>query len=307
VKTIQQITSEVTKNFLKHFGETPLRQRNEDIQKEAIELARFTSMKNLKEKHGDLLASLLMSFQENGWSPEECVEATLNKIESRARQYQAYGRKLSVAILGGAFNPIHEGHIAVAEFLLNFSGVFDEVWITPCYSHMYHKLLAAPKHRLEMCRLATAHDRRIKVFDYEIQHKLGGETYNFVKRLMDEDFAKNKYDFSMVIGMDNANDFDKWVNYQDLERMIRFVVIPRTGVEINHRSLWYTKPPHMLLVPEKPLPEISSSHIRHELNFAKVLKKPCAYMRREVFEYIKKHKLYNFNPKADSMGVIRKG
>ena len=72
-------------------------------------------------------------------------------------------------------------------------------------------------------------------------------------------------------------------------------------------SMWYTKPPHMLLVPEKPLPEISSTEIRRQLNFAKVLKKPCAYMRREVFEYIKENKLFNFNPKADTMGVVRKG
>jgi nicotinic acid mononucleotide adenylyltransferase len=41
-----------------------------------------------------------------------------------------------------------------------------------------------------------------------------------VKKLLSEDFAKNERDFSLAIGMDNANTFDKWVNHQDLERMI---------------------------------------------------------------------------------------
>ena len=264
---MDSLLKKIKKIFLKNFGETPLRQRNEDILQEAIEISRFTSIKNLKEEHGDLLCSLLMSFLENGWDVEECVEATLKKIESRTKQYQAYGRKLNVAILGGAFDPIHLGHIAVAEFLLNFSGIFDEVWVSPCLVHLYNKRMAPAKHRLEMCRLATAHDRRIKVFDYEIKNKLGGETYNFVKRLMDEDFAKNKYNFSIVIGADNANTFDKWVNYQDLEKMIRFIVIPRTGVALSSKSMWYTKPPHMLLVPETPLPEISSTNIRQEFQF----------------------------------------
>jgi cytidyltransferase-like protein len=216
---MNKLINKIATVFESNFGQTPLRQRNEDILNEAIELSRFTTMQNLKEEHGDLLCTLLMSFKENGWDPTECINATLEKINRRKNQYHAYGRKLNVAILGGAFDPITSGHVAVAEFILNFSSIFDQVWVMPCYQHIY-KQMVSTKHRLEMCKLATAHDRRIKVFDYEIKHKLGGETYNLVKKLMNEDFAKNKFDFSMIIGLDNANTFDKWVNYQDLERMI---------------------------------------------------------------------------------------
>jgi nicotinate-nucleotide adenylyltransferase len=237
MKNIAQICTEIEKVFKKHFGETSLRERNDDILHEAIELSRFTSIPHLKEESGDLLCSLLMGIRENGWDPEEIIAGTLKKIESRALQYQAYGRKIKVAILGGAFNPVHDGHIAIARFLLDFSGEFDEVWLCPCYSHMYNKVLAPPQHRFEMCRIAAAGDRRIKVFDYEIKNKLGGETFHFVKRLMAESFAKNKYNFSMAIGMDNANTFDSWVNYKDLEKMIRFIVIPREGVKIDRKSM----------------------------------------------------------------------
>jgi nicotinate-nucleotide adenylyltransferase len=263
MKTLKEICKAIQKQFESSFGQTPLRQRNEDILREAIELSRFTSIANLKEEHGDLLCSLLMSCQENGWDPEECIEATLAKIKCREAQYKAYGRKLNVAVLGGAFDPVHEGHIAVAKFVLDFSSMFDQAWLMPCYKHLYGKKMADAKHRLEMCHIAAEGDRRIIVSDYEIKHKLGGETYHLTKKLLEEDFAKHQYDFSFVIGMDNANTFDKWQNFEDLERMVRFVVIPRKGYENSHSGrAWYMKVPHMFLVPEKELPEISSSAIR---------------------------------------------
>jgi nicotinate-nucleotide adenylyltransferase len=298
--SIQDLSQKVKKVFEKNFGQTPLRQRNEDIRKEAEELERFTTIANLKEEHGDLLSTLLMSFNENEWDPVECVEATLAKIERRSHQYKAYGRKLSVAILGGAYNPVHLGHVAIAEFLLNYSSRFDMVFMLPCYKHMYDKQLAPAKDRLEMCRLATKHDRRIRIFDYEIKNKLGGETYHLVKQLMAEDFAKNKFEFTFVIGGDNAATFDKWVNYQDLEKMIPFIVIPRQGVTLKDMGSWYLKPPHTFLYPETPIPNISSTNVRDNLKilFSRSVASGMAYnfvekqLNPEVFEYIKKNKLY---------------
>jgi len=265
ISNIHSLAAKIHTIFVENFGITPLRQRNQDILGEAMEISRFSSIANLKEEHGDLLCSLLVSFKENGWDPVECIEATLKKIERRKSQYQAYGRKLSIAIFGGAFDPITVGHTAVAEFLLNVSSQFDEVWITPCYKHLYNKKMADPEYRLELCRLATKHDRRIKVWDYEIKHKLGGETYNLVKRLLADKEYYDKYSFSIVIGMDNANTFSQWMNFKDLERLIPFVVVTRSGIEIKHESNWYLNAPHKFLVPEKPLPEVSSTIVKDDI------------------------------------------
>jgi nicotinate-nucleotide adenylyltransferase len=289
-KTFLQVCSKIQKIFEGSFGQTPLRQRNEDILREAIELSRFTSIANLKEEHGDLLCSLLMSCQENGWSPEDLIEATLAKIKRREKQYQAYGRKLNVAIIGGAFDPISPGHIAIAELILNSSSVFDTVWMMPCFKHMYGKKMVSPEHRLEMCRLATKHDRRIVVSDYEIKNKLGGETYHLAKRLFNEDFATHQFDFSFVIGLDNALTFDKWQNFEDLERMARFVVVPRQGYTEKNSRAWYMKTPHMFLCPEKSLPDISSTIIREDLKKGRDF--PEENLNPDVFNYIRKNKLY---------------
>jgi nicotinate-nucleotide adenylyltransferase len=302
LKTFQETLKVIKARFEESFGQTPLRQRNEDILKEAIELSRFTSMANLKEEHGDLLCSLLMSFQENGWDPAECVQATLAKIKRREAQYKAYGRKLNVAILGGAFDPIHKGHVAIAKFVLDFSTAFDQVWLMPCYKHLYGKKMQSPEHRLAMCRLAVEGDRRIVVSDYEIKNKLGGETYHLAKRLLSEDFAKHQYDFSFVMGMDNANTFDKWQNFEDLERMVRFVIVPRPGYPVEKKQSWYMKPPHMFVFPEwGGLYGVSSTEIRDKLNHRQSLEelvktRPSQFLKdnldQKVLDYILKNKLY---------------
>jgi nicotinate (nicotinamide) nucleotide adenylyltransferase len=284
--SVKSLQRKIEKVFLTYFGRTPLRQRLEDISKECTELTRFIDLRNLEEETGDLLASTLMLCNENGWDADKLVSATLEKIKRRQLQYQALGRKVSVALIGGAFNPVTNGHIKLAQFVLNSSKTFDEVWLVPCYGHMYGKQMATPEQRLEMCRMAVKVDGRIKVCDYEISHKLKGETYHFLKQLLSEDFAKDQYDFSYVIGLDNANTFDKWVNYEDLERMMRFVVVGRQGVKRDEKVNWYLKPPHIYLMPDKEdIPEVSSTQVREAVALAKY-EDAAKLVDPSVYQYI---------------------
>jgi nicotinate-nucleotide adenylyltransferase len=256
----------IKKVFEESFGRTPLNQRLDDIFGEAVELKRFTDLQNLKEEVGDLICSAVQLCNECDWDVDEVVVATLKKIKQRQDQYHTLGRKISVAILGGAFDPPTKGHFGIAQYVLNTSRTFDEVWLMPCWRHMYSKDMASPEQRLQMVRDICKYDGRIKPFDYEIKHQLSGETYQTIKMLQAEDFAKNKYDFSWIIGMDNANAFDRWVNYQNLEKMIRFVVVPRTGVERDPKVDWYLKPPHIFLGnPDHEIGEVSSTLVRDSL------------------------------------------
>jgi cytidyltransferase-like protein len=167
-----EIQKQVREVFNDAFGRTPLKQRLDDILGEAIELSRYTDDKNLNEEAGDALASLIALCDERGLNFEDMVQNTLNKIVKRKQQYKSLGRKVKVAILGGAFDPIHNGHIQVAKFVLNTSTTFDEVWLMPAYNHMSGKNMLPAKHRIKMCELAAKADGRIKVFDYEIKKRL---------------------------------------------------------------------------------------------------------------------------------------
>ena len=282
----------VDNKFREHFGYTPLKERLKDIQNEFFELMKWQDVQNLKEETGDLLSSLLKLCSESGWDAEELIENTLSKIDRRAEQYKTLGRTTKVAILGGAFNPIHNGHIQLAQFVLNTSGEFDEVWLMPANSHMANKEMVSAEHRLEMCKLASKKDARIKVFDYEIKNNLKGETYYFFKRLKEEKELTEKYQFSMIIGLDNANSFDKWVNYEELERLAQFVVVPRKGVERDLNVDWYLQKPHIFLNTETTIIEASSTLIRNILNKQSNIFDIEDYLDPNVLQYIKGNNLY---------------
>jgi nicotinate-nucleotide adenylyltransferase len=301
IQTLAGLQEKVHDTYTAIFGRTPLKQRLDDIMGEAMELHRFTDLRNMREEAGDLLGSLLQLINENGWSAQDLILENLSKIDRRKNQYKSLGRKIKVAILGGAFNPITPGHIEVAQFVLNSSKTFDEVWLLPCANHMYGKKLESPKHRLNMCHLASKIDRRIKVSNFEIINKLSGETYHMVKKFLETDMGKNMVDISLIIGMDNANTFEKWVNYEELERMIRFVVVPRTGESPKRGVNWYRKTPHIFLEPEKPILEISSTVLREAFsdfwtngNSANpVLLDMRARGFDEILDYVVEHKLYH--------------
>ena len=228
---------------------------------------------------------------ENDWNAEDLINSTLKKIDRRADQYKTLGRKTKVAILGLASNPIHKGHIQLAQFVLNSSGEFDEVWIMPCHNHMYNKEMVSAEHRLKMCEIAAKVDNRIKVFDYEIRNQLKGETFYFFKRLKEETELTEKYQFAMIIGLDNANTFDKWVNYQELERLARFIVVPREGIIRDPDVNWYLQEPHIFLNCENHIMEVSSTLIRDLLksnNRSEILN----YLDKNVYDYIVENKLY---------------
>jgi nicotinate-nucleotide adenylyltransferase len=297
-----KLQEQVNKVFTAEFGRTPLTQRLDDIRGEAIELHRFTDMRHLREELGDLLSSTIQCATECGWTLEDLIRENLAKIESRHLQYKSLGRKIQVAILGGAFNPPTLGHIEIAKYVLDTSNTFDEVWLMPCYQHMYGKEMEPPEHRLAMCEIAAKVDGRIKVCDYEIVNQLSSETYQTMKRMLEEDWAKQKIGVHMIIGMDNANSFDKWVNYAHLERLLPFVVVPRKGVEMDPKVTWYLQPPHIFLGhSEREIREVSSTEVREILRTMFTGMDVDNKLDRRVYDYILQNGLYGVKKRGEHL------
>ena len=195
--------------------------------------------------------------------------------------------KKQIAILGGAFDPPTIGHFKLATYVLDNTDV-SKVWIVPCYKHMYGKNMSDFSHRINMCKL-TMTDNRIKIMDIEKLIQSNGQTYDLVQSL----FKKygDAREFSFIIGQDNANDFHKWYNYELLQEMIRFIVVPRKGV-CNNGSDWYLKPPHIYLKGSSPIPEISSTEIRQRIKSNDYGSTFFKHMSLPVFGYIKQNHLY---------------
>ena len=189
-----------------------------------------------------------------------------------------------VVIFGLAGNPIHVGHTAIAKELTKHC---DEVWLSPCYSHMHNKEMASPTDRLEMCRLAVAEIKNVKVSPIEINHQWARSSYEFLCQLRE---TFDDTDFSFCIGQDNADAIEKWKFYDKLIAEFPFIVVPRNGWTpenvVNER--WYDRKPHLFLEDFKTY-NISSTLIR------KSPKTMQDALHPKVSRYIKKHHLYEIH------------
>jgi nicotinate (nicotinamide) nucleotide adenylyltransferase len=286
---LAQISTRIAERFQSTFGRTPLAERVQDILAQATTLGRFADLDHLKDEAGDLLCGVLQLCTECRWDPAALVEATLAKVEARREIYSRLGRKLRVALLGGAFDPIHRGHVEVACEVLRLGGV-DEVWLMPCYEHLAGKSMAPAEQRVEMCRIAARTTRGVGVFDYEIRHRFRGETYHLVKKLMAEEVARVRCDFSLIVGQNNADAFSTWTNAEGLERLIPFLIVPRTGCATPRAASWYFRPPHRYLENARQEFTTSSTEVRRLL-------RSCdpgveRLVAPEILEYIRTKGLY---------------
>jgi len=303
-KKIQEIVDKV---FTEAFIHTPLTKRLEDIAGECRELCNYTNLANLKEETGDLLASLIQLCNESGWDFAELIRDNSAKIHSRMLQYKGRGRKTQVAILGGAFDPVTVAHIELAELVLKVSKWADEVWMMPVYQHMDGKEMVSPEHRLEMLKIATKNDGRIKVCDYEIKHQLHGETYHLLNKLI-HDKEYDNYRFAFVIGIDRANTIKDWYNSDELLKMdVPFIVSPRNGIKRDDWINWYLQPPHIYIQDEggNSVSAASSTQARKlfvmlkeetrpypSLSYVEIKESLLKVITHDVFEYIMRNKLY---------------
>ncbi len=136
---------------------------------------------------------------------------------------------MKIALLVGAFNPPHIGHIWIAQQVLDFTDV-DEVWLVPNFGHKYyginpHKKTAPAADRLAMTRYLES--PRIKVSTLEVDHETTGQTIELLPLLPKD------HEFSFIIGSDQLPRFTEWHGYQELLAAMRFLVFPRLGHPVD--------------------------------------------------------------------------
>lgn len=132
---------------------------------------------------------------------------------------------MKVAVLGGTFNPIHYGHLRIAEEVRE-SLRLDKVLFMPTYitPHKTEEAITPPEVRLEMIRTAIADNPGFGVSEIEIRR--GGRSFT-VDTL--RELKKKEEDISLIIGNDSFNDITSWYEYEELFRLSSFIVVPRPG------------------------------------------------------------------------------
>ncbi len=164
---------------------------------------------------------------------------------------------LRTALFGGSFNPIHEGHLALADYVLQ-QGLADEVWFVVSPRNPL-KPTADPAdavQRLEGVRAALKNHPGC--FASDIEFSLPLPSY-FVQTFQKALTEYPDREFSLVIGGDNLDVFTSWKDYQFLLNHLDILVYPRPGAKNIVPSEW--KRVRML---HGPLIDLSSTQIRQK-------------------------------------------
>lgn len=289
--SLEEMMRRVNEVFRAAFGTTTLDERVADVQSQSFSIRRYRDLAHLRKETGDLLASVLQLCNECGWQPTELIEHTLDRIDDRSEIYQRLGRKQRIGLISGAFDPIHVGHLELANSALQ-SGAVDEVWFMPCFAPVGGREVASVADRLEMCRLAMEGRSKIRVFEYEIEHTFRGENYHLVKRLLGDTAFRDRIEFLMIVGQDHAEQLMATDLGEPLEQLIPFVVIPRAGGSQAKSTAWYMRPPHQFLSEEGAATKnISSTEVRALLNQSDP--RVSHLVPEPVLRYIRRNELYS--------------
>lgn len=165
---------------------------------------------------------------------------------------------MRTGIFGGSFNPIHNGHIALARQLREVAQL-DEVWlmVSPQNPLKQQEGLLADDLRLQMAQMALKDDPFIKVSDYECHLPRPSYTWHTLQSLQ-RDYPDRE--FVLLIGGDNWERFPFWYRADDIVSNYQLVVYPRRGSDIDIAAL----PPTVTVV-EAELLDISSTDIRRRV------------------------------------------
>ncbi len=172
-----------------------------------------------------------------------------------------------VGLLGGSFDPIHLGHVGIAQAAIAQLAL-DEVWFIVAFqTNLKDELSAGFFERLAMVEIAIAGDSHLKVCDVEKNLPVPSYTINTMEVLIKQYPEVN---FTFLIGSDQAEQLDKWHRFDELLKMVEFKIISRDG-----------KPGDVHLSADQ-YPQSSTAIRAGKVEYADPL----------VWQYILKHRLY---------------
>ncbi len=165
---------------------------------------------------------------------------------------------MDIGIFSGSFNPVHIGHLALANYLCEFEGL-EEVWfmVSPRNPLKETEMLMNDSLRLELVRLAVEGYPKFRASDFEFRLPRPSYTAHTLDELRR---AYPAYTFHLIVGADNWLLFSRWHDSDRILATTPLIVYPRPGYPVAPRTL----PPTAKMTPA-PTFEISSTFIRQAI------------------------------------------
>jgi len=191
---------------------------------------------------------------------------------------------MKVGLYFGTFNPIHVGHIIIANHLVEYSDL-DEIWmvVTPHNPHKTKNSLLENHHRYELVYIALEKYPKIKPTD--IEFKLPQPNYT-VKTLAFIDEKYPQHEFSLIMGEDNLQSFHKWKNYETILENHEIYCYPRIA-EGKTKTMFENH--HKIHKVAAPIIQISATLIRQGIKSNKNVE---PMLPKQVWKYIDEMNFY---------------
>ncbi len=190
---------------------------------------------------------------------------------------------MKIGILGGTFDPVHVGHLALATYAIK-QFKLDKVFFV-LSARPPHKQAARPmssvRHRLAMLKLAVGDSKKMIVSNLEVRRPGPSYMVRTLKKLR-KMFPREK--LYLVLGQDSYGSLNRWHRPDEIKKMVRFLVARRPGCVVpkhaGTRTAWIRMPPL----------DIASSKIRK--NFVVKTKEMEMQLSPKVADYVRRHRLY---------------
>jgi len=189
---------------------------------------------------------------------------------------------MKIGLFFGSFNPIHNGHLAIAQFFRQ-KKIFDQIWmvVSPNNPLKENHVLANEDDRLNMVKLAIQNLPDLHACD--IEFSLPSPSYTITTlHCLEEQYPNDE--FSLILGADNLENFHKWKNYEEILNKYLIYVYPRDTEDCDE----YIEHHNIMDIDAPNLP-ISSTKIRSFLQQKKLV---INYLPASVIQYIKEKGLY---------------
>ncbi len=183
---------------------------------------------------------------------------------------------MKIGLYFGSFNPIHNGHMAIANYMVEFTDL-QQVWfvVSPHNPLKQKASLLADSHRFELVRLAVNDYPKFRVSNIEFSLPKPSYTIDTLTYLSEK---YPQHSFVLIMGSDNLHSFTKWKNYERILEYYEIYAYPRPDYDGGD----FKNHPKVKFVPA-PLMEISSSFIRQAIKDKKDVR---FFMPLSVFKYV---------------------
>ena len=194
---------------------------------------------------------------------------------------------MKIGLYFGTFNPIHIGHLIIANHLAEYSDL-EQIWmvVTPHNPLKNKQTLLDDYQRLQLVFLATNDYPKIKASDIEFKLSQPNFTVNTLAHLQ-EKFPQHT--FSLIMGEDNLKSLHKWKNHEIILQNHEIYVYPRISSEIDATQNYTFKNNPNIHIVDAPVVEISSTFIRENIKKDKNVR---PLLPEKVWQYIDHNNLY---------------